>query len=79
MLTGILQPDSGIINIFGYDYYTQMKQIRNKTGVCLQIDVLYDDLTVRDHIQYYAKIKGIPEDELSVKVDEIINKCGIIE
>ena len=50
MLTGILQPDSGIINIFGYDYYTQMKQIRNKTGVCLQIDVLYDDLTVRDHI-----------------------------
>lgn len=47
MLTGILQPDSGIINIFGYDYYTQMSEIRHKIGVCLQIDVLYDDLTVK--------------------------------
>ena len=53
MLTRIVQPDNGIINIFGYDYYTQMKQmkqIQKKTGVCLQINVLYDDLTVRDHI-----------------------------
>jgi len=42
MLTGILQPDSGTINICGLDYYTQMSTIRSKTGVCLQIDVLYD-------------------------------------
>lgn len=60
MLTGILQPDSGVINIFGYDYYTQMNEIRNRTGVCLQVDVLYNDLTVREHIEFYSKIKGIP-------------------
>lgn len=41
MLTGILTPDSGMINIFGYDYYTQMNEIRSKIGVCLQVDVLY--------------------------------------
>lgn len=50
ILTGILQPDSGKINILGYDYYTQMNEIRSKTGVCLQIDVLYDDLTVKEHL-----------------------------
>ena len=42
MLTGILKPDSGTINMFGYDYYSQMHLIRSKTGVCLQTDVLYD-------------------------------------
>lgn len=46
MLTGILQPDAGHINILGYDYYTEMSTIRSKTGVCLQIDVLYNDLSV---------------------------------
>lgn len=59
MLTGILQPDSGVINILGYNYYTEMTRIRGKTGVCLQIDVLYEDLTVREHIEYYANVKGI--------------------
>lgn len=77
MLTGILQPDSGVINIFGYDYYTQMSEIRNRTGVCLQVDVLYDDLTVREHIEFYSKIKGIPINDAPAKVDEMIVKCGL--
>lgn len=46
MLTGLLQPDSGTINILGLDY-SQMAEIRGKMGVCLQADVLYDDYTVR--------------------------------
>lgn len=50
MITGILNPDEGDIKIFGLDYYTQMAQIRQKVGVCLQIDVLYDRLTVREHL-----------------------------
>jgi ATP-binding cassette subfamily A (ABC1) protein 3 len=50
MLTGILQPDFGAINILGFDYYTEMTEIRSKTGVCLQTDVLYDEFTVREHL-----------------------------
>lgn len=50
MLTGILNPDEGDISIFDFDYYTQMAQIRQKVGVCLQTDVLYDRLTVREHL-----------------------------
>lgn len=46
MLTGILNPDQGDIDIFGLNYYTQMAEIRQKVGVCLQTDVLYDRLTV---------------------------------
>ncbi len=62
MLTGILKPDEGSINICGYDYYTQMTEIRSKTGVCLQVDVLYDDLTVEEHLEFYANIKGISQE-----------------
>ena len=50
ILTGILKPDGGTIKIFGYDYYTQMDEIRRRTGACLQVDVLYEEMTVREHI-----------------------------
>jgi ABC-type multidrug transport system ATPase subunit len=79
MLTGILQPDSGIINICGYDYYNEMSLIRNKTGVCLQIDVLYDELTVREQLEFFANIKGIPAEKMERTVDEMINRCGLID
>lgn len=79
ILTGILQPDSGVINIFGYDYYNEMTLIRNKTGVCLQIDVLYDDLTVREQLQFFANIKGIPAERLEMTVNEMINRCGLAD
>ena len=79
MLTGILSPDSGSINICGYDYYTEMTSIRSKTGVCLQIDVLYDELTVRNHLEYYANIKGIANEDIQQKVEEIVLKCGLID
>lgn len=65
MLTGLLQPDSGTINILGLDY-SQMANIRGKMGVCLQTDVLYDELTVREHAEYYARIKGIPENDIEM-------------
>jgi ATP-binding cassette, subfamily A (ABC1), member 3 len=54
-----------------------MTHIRNKTGVCLQIDVLYDELTVQEHLEFYANLKGIPLDMISNTVNEMIMKCGI--
>ena len=56
-----------------------MSEIRNRTGVCLQVDVLYNDLTVREHLEFYSKIKGIPINEAAAKVDEMIVKCGLRE
>ena len=75
MLTGILNPDEGDIDIFGLNYYTQMAEIRQKVGVCLQTDVLYDRLTVKEHLEFFGKLKGFFNNDLIQKVDEIIKKC----
>ena len=69
MLTGILKPDEGEINIFGLDYYTQLAQIRQKVGVCLQTDVLYERLTVREHLEFFGRLKGFTGDTLDHKID----------
>ena len=31
-------------------------------GVVPQFDILWDDLTAKEHIRLYARLKGIPED-----------------
>jgi ATP-binding cassette subfamily A (ABC1) protein 3 len=35
-----------------------MEEIRKVMGVCPQFDILYDDLTVKEHLELYAVFKG---------------------
>jgi ATP-binding cassette subfamily A (ABC1) protein 3 len=52
-----------------------MAQIRQKVGVCLQTDVLYERLTVREHLEFFARLKGLTGETLEDKVEEIVKKC----
>lgn len=55
-----------------------MDEIRQKVGVCLQTDVLYHSMTVREHLEFYGKLKGYSSQDLEEKVDTIIQKCCLI-
>jgi ATP-binding cassette, subfamily A (ABC1), member 5 len=35
----------------------QMEEIRKMTGICPQHDVLFDELTPREHLQFFARIR----------------------
>lgn len=59
MLTGMVKPTSGYASVAGKDIRTQMNQIRQETGICLQHDCLFPLLTVKEHIQFFARIKGL--------------------
>jgi ATP-binding cassette subfamily A (ABC1) protein 3 len=42
----------------GIDLTTQMDEVRRLLGVCPQHDILFDTLTVREHLRFYAILKG---------------------
>lgn len=42
---------------------TDMLSVQQKIGYCPQFDALYDELTAREHIQLYARLRGIPPKE----------------
>ena len=42
----------------GYDIRTEMDAIRQSVGVCPQHNVLFDEMTVDEHLWFYARIKG---------------------
>jgi ABC-type Na+ transport system ATPase subunit NatA len=57
-LAGMLQPTSGTAYIGGHNIRTNMSAIRESLGICPQFDILWPDITVAEHLQLYAVIKG---------------------
>uniref|UniRef100_A0A8D0FM99 ATP binding cassette subfamily A member 13 n=1 Tax=Strix occidentalis caurina TaxID=311401 RepID=A0A8D0FM99_STROC len=57
LLTGLYPPSSGTIIINGKDIRTDLAAIRTELGVCPQYDVLFNILTVREHLLLYGSVK----------------------
>ncbi|MBZ3879600.1 ATP-binding cassette sub-family A member 3 [Sciurus carolinensis] len=56
MLTGLFPPTSGRAYISGYEISQDMVQIRKSLGLCPQHDILFDNLTVAEHLYFYAQV-----------------------
>jgi len=59
MLCGLLTPDSGEGTCLGYDIRTQADEIRNHVGYMTQRFSLYQDLSVRENLEFVARIYGL--------------------
>lgn len=72
ILCGLITPTSGSIQMMGYNYETDMDNIRKYLGVCPQFDVLFNHLTVEEHLWFYCKLKGVNEDRIKSQIDSMI-------
>nr|XP_061805523.1 phospholipid-transporting ATPase ABCA3-like [Nerophis lumbriciformis] len=72
MLTGLFPPTGGRAYINGYDICQDMALIRRSLGLCPQHDVLFDNLTVKEHLLFYAQLKGFSKEKIPDEVDRII-------
>ncbi|XP_061566340.1 phospholipid-transporting ATPase ABCA1-like [Cololabis saira] len=77
ILTGLFPPSSGTAFINGYDIRTDMDHIRKYLGMCPQHNVLFDELTVEEHIYFYARLKGCSRSEVASQMDQMIKDVGL--
>jgi len=75
LILGNLRPTSGEIRIDGKDFKENVDAVRKKIGYCAQETILFDELTVMQHITLF---EGIKEVKLS-KADEILDKLLLRE
>ncbi|CAF0703608.1 unnamed protein product [Brachionus calyciflorus] len=77
MLCGIYAPTSGDAKILGKSIRTNMNEIRSSLGFCPQYDILFDDLTVSEHIDLLASIKGYNKKEIKEEIFKISSLVGL--
>ena len=79
VLTGLYSPTSGDALIGGMSIKSHMKQLRSKIGVCSQENVLWDLLTVREHLQVFAAIRNVSEIVEEKHIESLLRDVGLFE
>ncbi|KAG8175444.1 hypothetical protein JTE90_026867 [Oedothorax gibbosus] len=72
MLTGLIPPTSGTAKVEGYDIRKEIGNVHSNLGICPQHDVLFDELTVEEHLYFFCKLKGYMADMVPSEIDRIL-------
>lgn len=77
MLCGLLAPTSGRATVSGIDVSRDPERIRAKIGYMPQRFSLYEDLTVKENIDFYSQLYGVKGPGARKRKEEVIELVGI--
>lgn len=77
MLCGLSKPTSGTASVAGFDVYTQTEKIKRNIGYMSQKFSLYEDLTIKENIRFYAGIYGKSDDFIKEKTEQLLNELHL--
>ncbi len=72
MLCGLSMPTNGDAIVAGFDVYNENESIKKSIGYMSQKFSLYEDLTVKENIKFYAGIYGITPSRIIEKTKELL-------
>ncbi|KAM4739858.1 phospholipid-transporting ATPase ABCA1 isoform 2-T2 [Anableps anableps] len=78
VLTGLFPPTSGTVYVKGMDIRYDMDIIRKTLGVCPQHNVLFDMLTVEEHVWFYGCLKGLSEENVMAEMSALLEDVGLL-
>jgi len=79
LVTGFYTATKGKIFINGRDLSQSIDSLRQKLGVCPQTEIVFDQMTVEDHLDLVAKIKALNPVSAAREKSEVLNDVGLLE
>jgi len=77
MLCGLLDPTSGTMELAGAQENLRSEAVRKRIGYMSQKFSLYDDLTIRQNLDFFAGVYGVPEQEREEKIHWVLSFSGL--
>ncbi|MCX8203317.1 MAG: ABC transporter ATP-binding protein [Nitrososphaeria archaeon] len=79
MICGLMTPTSGEVLVWGYRMPREREALIRITGYMAQKFSLYEDLTVKENLEFYGRLYGIPRDDLRERVSELMSFLSLEE
>jgi len=80
LLCGMYTPTSGEAYIGGYRITDQMDKVYTTINFCSQHDILYEDLNIVEHLEFYINLKlGISGHQRTQRISDILEKVKLTE
>ena len=79
ILTGYMPPTDGKALVSGYDVQDQPIEAKRRTGYLPETPPLYPEMTVRDYLDFCARIKGVPRAERVSRVKNSMERTRIAD
>ena len=77
MLCGLLHPDDGSGTCLDLDVITQSEQIKRQVGYMTQKFSFWEDLSIRENLEFVARLYGLEDRE--AKVDHTLKRLGLVK
>jgi ABC-2 type transport system ATP-binding protein len=75
ILTCYLPPTEGTARVAGHDVFAQPMEVKKRVGYLPETPPLYPAMTVREYLEFCARIKNVPGAERKARVADAIEKC----
>ena len=72
MLCGLLTPTEGEIEVLGLRIPQQAEALRKRIGYMTQRFSLFEDLTVRENLEFMATVQGVARTRMRARIDELL-------
>lgn len=77
MLCGVLQPSGGKARVLGYDVESDVEAIKRRIGYMSQKFSLYNDLSVRENLEFYGRIYGLDARRLRERTGAVLELTSL--
>jgi len=78
MLCGLLPASGGTVQLAGETQDLNRAEVRSRIGYMSQKFTLYDDLTIRQNLEFYCGVYGVPKKARREKIDWVLETCGLV-
>jgi ABC-2 type transport system ATP-binding protein len=79
VLTGAMPPTEGRAIVAGFDVLDQPLEAKRRTGYLPETPPLYPDMSVRDYLDFVAKIKGVPRADRRARVVGVMERTRVTD